>query len=83
VVNSERYQLPPVGHSLYNLNQISKIKENLRVTWHGVESLLRKAEKAAAGTPAHGPLIIINVLIDLGNVCPSLILRSMFTDKLS
>jgi hypothetical protein len=60
------------------------IKDNLRMAWHGVESLLLKAERSAAGTPAQGALATINVLIELGNVCPSLTLHSiMFADKLS
>jgi hypothetical protein len=54
------------------------------VAWHGVESLLLKAERSAAGTPAQGPLAIVNVLIEIGNVCPSIgvlsTLRSMFAD---
>ena len=61
-------KLPPVGH---NLNQISVIKDNLRVAWHGVKSLLQKAERSAAGTLAQSPLAIVNVLIELGDVCPS------------
>jgi hypothetical protein len=39
------------------------------LAWHGVESLLQKAERSAAGTPAQAPLAIVNVLIELGNVC--------------
>ena len=47
------------------------------MTWHGVESLLKKAERSAAGTPFQSPLAIVNVLIDLGNVCCSLTLHAM------
>ena len=65
----------PVGH---NLNQISK--DNLKVAWHGVKSLLQMAERSAVGTPAQIPLAIFNVLIELGDVCPSLSLHFMFAD---
>ena len=51
------------------------IKDNLRTAWHGVESLLQKAERATAGTPFQSPIALVNVLIALGNVCPSLALH--------
>jgi hypothetical protein len=38
--------------------------------WHGVEQLLKKAEKSLSGTPFQTPFAAVNVLIDLGNVCP-------------
>jgi hypothetical protein len=41
------------------------------VAWHGVKSLLQKAERSAVGTPAQSPLAIVNALIELGDVCPS------------
>jgi hypothetical protein len=46
------------------------------MAWHGVESLLQKAERSAAGITFQTPLAMVNVnfLIDLGNVCPSLTL---------
>ena len=66
VVNNERYQLSTLGHP----NQNSTIKDNLRMAWHGVESLLQKAERSVAGTPFQSPIAAVNVLIELGNVCP-------------
>jgi hypothetical protein len=50
------------------------------MAWHGVESLLQKAERSAAGTPFQSPFAIANVLIELGNVCSSLTLHAMFAD---
>ena len=44
------------------------------MAWHGVESLLQKAERSAAGTPFQSPLAIVNVLIELGNVWVPLLL---------
>ena len=67
-----------VGH---NLNQNSTIKDNLRTAWHGVELLLQKAQKATAGTPFQGPIAVVNVLIELGNVCPSFALHVTFADN--
>jgi hypothetical protein len=51
------------------------------VVLHGVESLLRKAERSAAGLPFQSPIAIVNILIELGNVCP-LTLHAMFADNL-
>jgi hypothetical protein len=76
VFNNEKYLLPPIDH---NLSKNSTIKENLGIAWHGVQSLLQKAERSAAGTPAQGPIAIVNVLIELGNVCP-LTFHSMYAD---
>ena len=59
------------------------MKNNLRIAWHGVESLLKMAERSAAGTPFQSPFAIVNVLIELGNVCPTLTLHAMFADSLS
>jgi hypothetical protein len=53
------------------------IKENLGIAWHGIQSLLQKAERSAAGTPAQGPIAVVNVLIELGNVGPSLTLQAI------
>ena len=64
-----------VGH------QNSKIKDNLRIAWHGVETLLQKAERSTAGTPFQSPFAIVNVLIEFGNVCPSLTLHTILTDN--
>ena len=68
----------PPGHSL---NQDSTIKDSLRVAWHGVESLLQKAERLTAGTPFRTPIAVVNVLIELGNVSPCLILQTTFADN--
>ena len=46
------------------------------MAWHGVESLLQKAERSTAGTPFQSPIAIVNILIELGNVCPSLTLHA-------
>ena len=51
------------------------------MAWHGVESLLQKAEKLVAGTPFRSPIAVVNVLIELGNVCPSLTLHATFADN--
>ena len=51
------------------------------MAWHGVESLLQKAERSVAGTPFQSPIAAVNVLIELGNVCPSLILHATFADN--
>ena len=66
----------PIGHGPHNLNQISTIKDNLRMAWHGLESLLQMAERSTAGTPFQSFIAIVNVLIDLGNVYPSLTLQA-------
>ena len=50
------------------------------MAWHGVEALLRKAERSVAGTPFQSPIAIVNVLIELGNACSSLTLDAMFAD---
>ena len=50
------------------------IKDNLRTIWNGVESLLKKAERSLAGTPFQSPFAVVNVLIELRNVCPFLLL---------
>ena len=52
-----------------------------RMVWHGFESLLQRAEGLAAGTPLRSPFAIVNVLIELGNVCPYLTLHDMFADN--
>ena len=46
------------------------IKDNLRMAWHGVESLLKMASRSLAGTPFQTPFSAVVVLIELGNVCP-------------
>ena len=69
---------PPIGDSV---NQNTAIKNNLRIAWHGVESLLQKVERSTAGTPFQGPFAIVNVLIELGNVCPCLSLLATFADN--
>jgi hypothetical protein len=51
------------------------------MAWHGVELLLQKAERLTAGTPFRTPIAIVNVLIELGNVCPSLTLHATFADN--
>ena len=56
------------------------IKDNLRIAWHGVESLLQKAERLTAGTPFRTPIAIVNVLIELGNVFLSFTLYDTFVD---
>ena len=56
------------------------IKDNLRIAWHGVESLLQKAERLTAGTPFRTPIAIVNVLIELGNVFLSFTLHDTFVD---
>ena len=81
MVNNERYSLLPVGHSVHNLNQNSVMKDNLRMAWHGVESLLQKAEGLTAGTSFRTPIAIVNVLIELGNVSPSLTLHATFINN--
>jgi len=48
-------------------------KDKLKMAWHGVEVLLKKAERPLAGTPFQTPVAAVNVLIELGNVCPSLL----------
>ena len=73
--------IPPIGHSLHNLNQNSTVKDNLRTAWLGVESLLQKAERLTAGTPFQSPFALVNVLIELGNVCSSLTLHATFADN--
>jgi hypothetical protein len=62
-------------------NQNSTIKDDLRMAWHGVESLLQKAERSTAGTPFQSPIAIVSVLIELGNVCFSLAFHSTFADN--
>jgi hypothetical protein len=51
------------------------------MAWRGVESLLQKAERSAAGTPFQSPIAIVHVLIELGNACPSLTLHATFADN--
>ena len=51
------------------------------MAWHGVESLLQKAERLTAGTPFLTPIAIVNVLIELGNVSPSLTLHETFAEN--
>ena len=53
------------------------------MAWHGVESLLQKTERLAAGTPFQTPIAIVNVLIELGSVWPFFSLHGMFADILS
>ena len=65
----------------HSLNQNLTIKDNLRIAWHGVESLLQKAERLTAGTPVRTPIAIVNVLIELGNVSLSLTLHATFADS--
>jgi len=38
------------------------------MAWHGVEMLLKKAERPLAGTPFQTPFAVVNVFIELGNV---------------
>ena len=51
------------------------------MAWRGVESLLQKAERVTAGTPFRTPIAIVNVLIELGNVSPSITLHATFADN--
>ena len=51
------------------------------MAWIGVESLLQKAERSAAGTPFQSPFAMVNVLIELGNVCLSFTLQARFADN--
>ena len=79
-VNSQRHSLLPTGH---NRQQNSMMKDKLKMAWHGVKMLLKKAERLLAGTPFQTPVAAVNVLIELGNVCPSLlfvILRLLIID---
>ena len=79
VPNLATVQLPL--HRPHNLNQDPAIKDNLRIAWHGVQSLLKKVERSLAGTPFQGPAGAVNVLIELGNVCPFLTLYAVFADN--
>jgi len=51
------------------------------MAWHGVQSLLKKAERPLAGTPFQTPVAIVNVLIEIGNVSPSLTFYATFADN--
>jgi hypothetical protein len=51
------------------------------MAWHGVNSSLQKAERSVAGTFFQNPFAIVNVLIELGNVCPTLTLHTTFVDN--
>jgi hypothetical protein len=57
------------------------IKDKLKMAWDGVEMLLEKAERPLAGIPFQTPFAAVNVFIELGNVCPSLILYSTFANN--
>ena len=61
-------QVPPPSNRLAH----NPIKDNLRTAWHGVESLLKMAEKSLSGTPFKTAFTVVNILIELGNVCPFL-----------
>jgi len=65
----------------HDLNQNSTIKDNLRMAWHGVESLLKHVERSLAGTPFQGPVAAANILIELGNVCTSPTVPAIFADS--
>ena len=71
---------PPVQNHPDDLNRNSAIKDNLRMAWHGVESLLKYVERSLAGTPFQGPVAAVNILIELGNVCPSPTVSATFAD---
>jgi len=61
------------NHTLEKTTQgNSTKKDNLKTAWHGVELLLKKVEKLLAGTQFQTPFAAVNVLIELGNVCPFL-----------
>jgi hypothetical protein len=72
---------PPVQNHPHDLNQNSAIKDNLKMAWHGVESLLKHVERSLAGTPFQGPVAAVNILIELGNVCPSPTVSATFADS--
>jgi len=44
------------------------------MAWHGVEQLLKKVERSLYRTPFQTPFAAVNVLVELGNVCPFLAL---------
>ena len=54
-----------IGHTR---QRNSTIKDRLKMAWHGVEMLLKKAERPLAGTPFQTPFAVVNVFIELGNV---------------
>ena len=58
-----------------------ELNDNLRTVWHGVESLLQRVERLTAGTPFRTPIAIVDVLIELGNVCLSPTLHATFADS--
>ena len=47
---------------------LSTTKGKLVVAWHGIEQVLRKAEKCLEGTPFKTPVAVLNVLIEVKNV---------------
>ena len=51
---------PPTPHS----NPQGKIL----VSWHGIEQVLRKAERCLEGTPFKMPVAVLNTLIEVKNV---------------
>ena len=66
---------------VHNLNQNSTTKDRLRTAWNGVQLLLKKVEVSLSGTPFQTPFAAVNVLIELGNVCPYLHLYATCADN--
>ena len=68
-------------HPARDLIENSKAKEILRTTWHGLQYLFKSVEGCLDGTPFKTPIAAINVVIELGNVCPSLVVDASSADK--
>ena len=60
-------------HPAHDPIENSKAKEILRTTWHGLQYLLKNVEGCLDGTPFKTPITAINVVIEVGNVCSSLV----------
>ena len=68
-------------HSPHDPIESSKAKDILRTTWHGLQYLLKSVEGCLDGTPFKTPITAINVVIELGNVCSSLLVDATSADK--
>ncbi|KAG5348658.1 hypothetical protein C0989_009146 [Termitomyces sp. Mn162] len=60
-----------VDVSQINLTRTDNRQSHLaKSAWHGMQILLKMVEKLLEGTPVNTPIAAVNVLIDLGSVCP-------------
>ena len=68
-------------HSPHDPIESSKAKDTLRTAWHGLQYLLKSVEGCLDGTPFKTPVTAINVVIELGNVCSSLLVDATSADN--